>query len=134
MALENVAQPVRPGFPHHQEAPRQFCNKAFFDYAIPWQTLSTGLVRHRKEATVSDMNADVAGEIRDAARSSGNIVELRNQVNKEIEVHAKLGLSAFDMFHSPKYGEVLYAALIVQLKEDGFGVETKNPSVSRITW
>ena len=83
---------------------------------------------------MSNMNADVAGEIRDAARSSGNIVELRKQVDREIEVHAKLGLSAYDMFHSPVYGEVLYAALTVQLKEDGFGVETKTPNVSRVTW
>lgn len=80
------------------------------------------------------MNADMAGEIRDAARSSGSIVELRKHVDGEIKNHAKLGLSGFDMFHSPVYGEVLYTALIIQLKEDGFGVETKSSSVSRVTW
>ncbi|WP_314100939.1 hypothetical protein [uncultured Stenotrophomonas sp.] len=83
---------------------------------------------------MAEMNAEVAGEIRDAARSSGSIVELRERVDREIKNHAQLGLSSFDMFHSPVYGEVLYAALIIQLKEDGFGVETKTPNVSRVTW
>jgi len=70
---------------------------------------------------VSEFNAGIAREIRDAARGSHE--ELSKFFTDQIRNAASAGMSEYSMGKLRKWPEATYAAVAVELEAQGFRVE-----------
>lgn len=83
---------------------------------------------------MSELTAAAAAKLRDEARGTKTLKELREYVDREVTTHSNIGLSHFDLLHAEVYPAEAYEELIAALKKDGYSVTTLVPGVSRITW
>ena len=83
---------------------------------------------------MANLTAAEAAKLREEARGTKSLEQLRKHVDEQVAVYSKIGAGQFDLLHTPAYVEADYVQLIEDLKKDGYGVAMLLPGISRITW
>lgn len=83
---------------------------------------------------MSHINAAEARRISDEVAESGLHSELRDQVYRSIADQAGIGARATSFLVQAKYSSASYAALVEELKKDGYQVVEQFGGVHQISW